>query len=145
MKLEASSKGCLFKRKGWGAHVKIQKGCSSNFLGFEILRILFCEGGVINWFYFFCLNSYCTFLIFPTFNFLKICCFLHWIQSVNPHFFVTLIIMDLPIFMRLCKATATALKNFSPVHSIKFQKLCFHCKENLQYGYTNTWCNGKIC
>ena len=25
-----------------------------------------------------------------TFIFLKICCFLHWIQSVNPHFFVTL-------------------------------------------------------
>ena len=22
--------------------------------------------------------------------FLKICCFLHWIQSVNPHFYVTL-------------------------------------------------------
>ena len=28
---------------------------------------------------------------FPTFDFfLKICCFLHWIQSVNPHFYVTL-------------------------------------------------------
>ena len=28
---------------------------------------------------------------FPTFDFfLKICCFLHWIQSVNPHFFVSL-------------------------------------------------------
>ena len=26
----------------------------------------------------------------PTFHFLKICCFLHWIQSVNPHFYVTL-------------------------------------------------------
>ena len=26
----------------------------------------------------------------PTFDFLKICCFLHWIQSVNPHFYVTL-------------------------------------------------------
>ena len=28
---------------------------------------------------------------FPTFDFFfKICCFLHWIQSVNPHFYVTL-------------------------------------------------------
>ena len=27
---------------------------------------------------------------FPTFDFLKICCFLHYIQSVNPHFYVTL-------------------------------------------------------
>ena len=29
----------------------------------------------------------------------KICCFLHWIQSVNPHFYVTLYIMDVPIFV----------------------------------------------
>ena len=29
--------------------------------------------------------------LFPLFFFfLKICCFLHWIQSVNPHFYVTL-------------------------------------------------------
>ena len=27
---------------------------------------------------------------FDTFDFLKICCFLHWIQPVNPHFSVTL-------------------------------------------------------
>ena len=27
---------------------------------------------------------------FSTFDFFKICCFLHWIQSVNSHFFVTL-------------------------------------------------------
>ena len=27
---------------------------------------------------------------FPLLSFLKICCFLHWIQSVNPHFYVTL-------------------------------------------------------
>ena len=25
-----------------------------------------------------------------TFRYLKICCFLHWIQSVHPHFYVTL-------------------------------------------------------
>ena len=38
-----------------------------------------------------CLNSYCTFFIFfPLLIFLEICCFLHWIQSVNPHFYVTL-------------------------------------------------------
>ena len=43
---------------------------------------------------------------FPTFDFFQICCFLHWIQSVKPHFYVTLyyngspyIIMDLPIFL----------------------------------------------
>ena len=35
---------------------------------------------------------------FPTFDFLKICCFLHWIQSVNPIFMLPYIIMDLPIF-----------------------------------------------
>ena len=29
--------------------------------------------------------------------FLKICCFLHWIQSVNLHFLLPYIIMDLPI------------------------------------------------
>ena len=34
---------------------------------------------------------------FPTFDFLKICCFLHWIQSVNPIFMLPYIIMDLPI------------------------------------------------
>ena len=27
---------------------------------------------------------------FPTSDFFKICCFLHWIESVNPHFYVTL-------------------------------------------------------
>ena len=27
---------------------------------------------------------------FPNFDFLQICCFLHWIQSVNSHFYVTL-------------------------------------------------------
>ena len=38
-----------------------------------------------------CLNSYCTFFICSHFWFFKkICCFLHWIQSVNPHFYVTL-------------------------------------------------------
>ena len=38
-----------------------------------------------------CLNSYYTFFICSHFSFfLKICCFLHWIQSVNPHFYVTL-------------------------------------------------------
>ena len=31
--------------------------------------------------------------------FLKICCFLHWIQSVNPIFMLPYIIMDLPIFV----------------------------------------------
>ena len=31
--------------------------------------------------------------------FLKICCFLHWIQSVNPHFLLPYIIMDLPLFV----------------------------------------------
>ena len=28
----------------------------------------------------------------------KHCCFLHWIQSVNLHFLLPYIIMDLPIF-----------------------------------------------
>ena len=36
---------------------------------------------------------------FPTFDFLKTCCFLHWIQSVNPIFMLPYIIMDLPIFV----------------------------------------------
>ena len=37
---------------------------------------------------------------FPTFDFFKkICCFLHWIQSVNPHFLLPYIIIDLPIFV----------------------------------------------
>ena len=36
---------------------------------------------------------------FPTFYFLKICCFLHWIQSVTPIFMLPYIIMDLPIFV----------------------------------------------
>ena len=36
---------------------------------------------------------------FPTFDFLKICCFLHWIQSVNLHFLLPYIIMDLPILV----------------------------------------------
>ena len=31
--------------------------------------------------------------------YLKICCLLHWIQSVNPHFLLPYIIMDLPIFV----------------------------------------------
>ena len=35
---------------------------------------------------------------FPLLIFFKICCFLHWIQSVNPHFLLPYIIMDLPIF-----------------------------------------------
>ena len=30
---------------------------------------------------------------------IKICCFLHWIQSVDPHFLLSYIIMDLPIFV----------------------------------------------
>ena len=37
-----------------------------------------------------CLNSYCTLLFFPLLIFFKICYFLHWVQSVQPHFFVTL-------------------------------------------------------
>ena len=36
---------------------------------------------------------------FPLLIFFKICCFLHWIQSVNPHFLLPYIIMDLPIFV----------------------------------------------
>ena len=36
---------------------------------------------------------------FPILIFLKICCFLHWIQSVNPIFMLPYIIMDLPIFV----------------------------------------------
>ena len=35
----------------------------------------------------------------PLLMFFKICCFLHWIQSVNPHFLLPYIIMDLPIFL----------------------------------------------
>ena len=31
--------------------------------------------------------------------FLKICCFLHWIQSVNSHFMLPYIIIDLAIFV----------------------------------------------
>ena len=31
-------------------------------------------------------------------DFLNVCCFLHWIQSVNLHFLLPYIIMDLPIF-----------------------------------------------
>ena len=45
-----------------------------------------------------CLDSYCTFVIFPTFDFLKISCFLHWIPPVNPIFMLPYVIMDLPIF-----------------------------------------------
>ena len=37
-----------------------------------------------------CLNSYCTLFIFPLLIFFRICCFLHWIQSVDPHFLFTL-------------------------------------------------------
>ena len=37
-----------------------------------------------------CLNSYCTLFIFPLLIFFKMCCFLHWPQSANPIFSVTL-------------------------------------------------------
>ena len=36
---------------------------------------------------------------FPTFDFLKICCFLHCIQPVNPIFMLPYIIMDLTIYV----------------------------------------------
>ena len=52
-----------------------------------------------------CLNSYCTLFIFPLLNFFELCCFLHWIQSVNPYFFLPYIIMDLPIFVKAEWAT----------------------------------------
>ena len=32
-------------------------------------------------------------------NFYELCCFLHWIQSANPHFFLAYITMDLNIFV----------------------------------------------
>ena len=45
-------------------------------------------------------------LLVPTFEFfLKICFFLHWIQSVNPHFMLPYIIMDLAIFVIAVLAT----------------------------------------
>ena len=48
------------------------------------------------------------FSFFPLLIFFKICCFLHWIQSVNPHFLLPYIIMDLPIFevylLNVCKS-----------------------------------------
>ena len=36
-----------------------------------------------------CLNSYCTFHLFPILFFFQICCFLHWIQSVYSICFVS--------------------------------------------------------
>ena len=36
---------------------------------------------------------------FPTFDFFNNILLSHWIQSVNPHFFVTVVIMDHPIFV----------------------------------------------
>ena len=48
---------------------------------------------------------------FPTFDFLKICCFLHWIQSVDPHFYVTLYYNGSPYIQRLWTETHQKLKH----------------------------------
>ena len=42
---------------------------------------------------------------FPLLILFKICCFLLWIESVNPHFLLPYIIMDLPIFVIAERAT----------------------------------------
>ena len=48
---------------------------------------------------------------FPTFDFFKICCFLHWIESVNPHFLLPYIIMDLPIFNDFAKFSSLRINS----------------------------------
>ena len=38
-------------------------------------------------------------------NFFELCCFLHWIQSVDPYLLLPYIIVDLPIFVKTEWAT----------------------------------------
>ena len=46
-----------------------------------------------------CLNSYCTFHLFPRLIFFQICCFLHWIQSVYSICFVSLYDNGSPLYL----------------------------------------------
>ena len=68
----------------------------------------------------------------PTFDFFKkICCFLHWIQSVNPHFYVTLYYNGSPYIHNLYR------ENISP--SLKKILLQLKEKMNFPYGKTHLW------